>query len=58
MYDRLLSLLEPDVEGAVIHDKDNKKTALLLDIIIKIKTIKYMDLQTEILEASRRVSLN
>ena len=54
MYNEILKQLE-DKMNAII-DYGNLKD--ILDNIIKIKTIKYMDLQTEILEASRKVSRN
>ena len=48
LEERLIGLNLLDVEEA----------SKVADLIIKIKTIKYMDLQTDILEASRRVSRN
>ena len=55
MYEKLIEFLEKSLDNDVdTYDDMNKK----LEAIIKIKTIKYMDLQTEILEASRRVSRN
>ena len=56
MYDKLLAEVEGYIEGG--HAKSVEDFSIHLDCIIKIKTIKYMDLQTEILEASRRVSRN
>ena len=54
MYDELLE----EMEERLKDDKRNSGIAEILDIIIKIKTIQYMDLQTEILRASRQVSRN
>jgi len=59
MYDELLK----EVESWVLT-KDKMTTVSTealtdyLDIIIKIKTIQYMDVQAELIQASRRVSRN
>jgi len=58
MYDKLLEDIEGRLEIYQGNNNYDKQLSNTLDIIIKIKTIKYMDLQTEILEASRRVSRN
>ena len=55
IYEQLLKELEDWISTGTIS---GEALSLHLDNIIKIKTIKYMDLQTEILEASRRVSRN
>ena len=57
MYEKLLEQIEGFVNNKLHYD-DRLPLNEVLDLIIKIKTIKYMDLQTEILEASRKVSLN
>ena len=57
MYEKLLEVFEKRLSECSTH-WDLKEATDLADLIIKIKTIKYMDLQTEILQASRRVSLN
>ena len=57
MYDKYIKELEGIIKKGD-YFIDLERSAKLLDLIIKIKTIKYMDLQTEILQASRKVSLN
>ena len=54
MYDKILK----NFEDNIVNVKDYKSLGDLLDLIIKIKTIQYMDLQTEILQAGRQVSRN
>ena len=54
MYEKLLE----EMEERLKDDKRNSGIAEILDIIIKIKTIQYMDLQTEFLQAGRQVSRN
>lgn len=57
MYDKLLKEFEE------ILGNDDKLTTLdsknkILDLIIKIKTIQAMDVNAELIRASRRVSRN
>ena len=60
MYEKILKGVEDNLNRNYDNAEvmDYQKLSLIADLIIKIKTIKYMNLQTEILEASRKVSLN
>ena len=54
MYDELLKNFEENL----VKVGDYKNLGELLDLIIKIKTIQYMDVQAELVAYSRRVSRN
>jgi len=56
MYEKTLEKLEERLIGLNLLDVE--EASKVADLIIKIKTIKYMDLQTDILEDSRRISKN
>ena len=57
MYDKYLKELEEIIKkGDYYIDLD--RSAKLLDLIIKIKTIQALDTSAELIAASRRVSRN
>ena len=55
MYEKLLKEIEEWINNGTISTETLAKN---LDNIIKIKTIQYMDVQAELILASRRVSRN
>ena len=58
MYDKLLTQVEQWLKSSMGKPESINEIINELDLIIKIKTIQYMDVQAELVAYSRRVSRN
>jgi hypothetical protein len=55
MYEKLLEILEKKINHLIDKDLLEDWSGILLDLIIKIKTIQAMDISAELIRESRNI---
>jgi hypothetical protein len=56
MYEKLLEILEKKIDHLIDKDLLEDWSGILLDLIIKIKTIQAMDVSAELIRESRQIN--